>query len=380
LRDAYSKVIGRIDEIRLRYDLRTLLEKRLLVHDVTLIRPDVTLAQAADGSLNLSHAAAPAATTPPAETPERAGLPIEIDLASLQLRDRHLNVQYAAIPGLRTVTGLQMQLRGKLTADAIQIELQHLQAHTLPAQVALHTLRGTIQQRHGAIHIAALQFKTDATEMRTTGTLPGGPEPASLNLQFAPLDVGEIGRILDDDTLQGRLQFSLDVIGPPDHLDVRSQVQTPSGSIDFNGHVDIATTPPQYQGQLDITKLDVSALIHRLTLQSDLNLHLEVEGKGLTLSELQGHMHMQIAPSRMGNIAINPSQLRIDAASQRLQIHDFQLDTSAAHLTMNGALDLVGETDLTYTLQAKLLNLQPLLDIAWGLSTRGHKFVHCCLF
>ena len=363
LRDVHGKVIGHIDEIRLRYDLRTLLEKRLLVHDVTLIRPDVTLAQEADGRLNLSHAVAPAATAPPAEMPERASLPIEIDLASLQLRDGHLKVQHTAVPGLRTVTGLQMQLRGKLTANTAQIELQHLQAHTLPAQVTLHTLQGTIQQRHGAIHIAALQFKTDATEMRTTGTLPGGSEPASLSLQFAPLDVGEIGRILDDDTLQGRLQLSLDVTGPPDHLDVRSQVQTPSGSIDFNGRVDIATTPPQYQGQLAITKLDVSALIHRLALQSDLNLHLEVEGKGLALSELQGHMHMQIAPSHVGNITINPSQLRIDIASQRLQIHDFQLDTSAAHLTMNGALDLVGETDLTYTLQANLPDLQPLLGI-----------------
>ncbi|HEY7710564.1 MAG TPA: translocation/assembly module TamB domain-containing protein [Candidatus Entotheonella sp.] len=129
-----------------------------------------------------------------------------------------------------------MQLRGKLSADATQIELQHLQAHTLPAQVTLHTLQGTIQQRHGTIHIAALQFKTDATEMRTTGTLPGGPEPASLSLQFAPLDVGEIGRIVDDDTLQGRLQFSLAMtVDLPRNI----WLQAPGTAIELQGNLDV---------------------------------------------------------------------------------------------------------------------------------------------
>jgi uncharacterized protein involved in outer membrane biogenesis len=171
-------MIGRIDEIRLRYDLSTLLEKRLQVHEFTLIRPDIRLAQEADGSLNLSRAVAPAEPEDvPPDTSEGAGLPIEIDLVSLQVRDGHMTIQHAAVPGVQTISGLQVQLRGKLPADRVEIELQHLQAQTLPAQVTLHALQGTIQQFSGAIRIAGLQLKTDATEMRATGRCLAAQSP-----------------------------------------------------------------------------------------------------------------------------------------------------------------------------------------------------------
>jgi uncharacterized protein involved in outer membrane biogenesis len=52
LRDAQGEVVAQIEEIRLHYDLKSLLHKRLDIHTVEIVRPQLTLAQDPDGQLN----------------------------------------------------------------------------------------------------------------------------------------------------------------------------------------------------------------------------------------------------------------------------------------------------------------------------------------
>ena len=362
LRDTDGNAVAQLDELHLAYRLTALLQKRLLIHKITLVRPQLTLIQNADGSLNLSRLALPSEPDISSPgTPGRVGLPIDIELGTLQLQDGHVNLRLPSLPGIQTVNGLQVRLSGHLTSQSAEINIQELQARTQPAEVNLRTLRGIVRQRDNTIRIGHLQVSTDNTRITLTGALPSKAQPASLVVNLDPLDVREIGRLLNNETLSGQVQVNLTSEGPPEDLQVVTHLQAAGGRLTFSGRFDIASPQPHYQGTLDINQFDLAAVVQLPALQSDLNLHIDLQGSGFSPDDLQGQVRLDILPSHLGDIVLNPSRIHLNAASKRVQIQQFNLDTSVAYMTMEGALDLAGNSDLRYDLQARLTDLQPLL-------------------
>jgi autotransporter translocation and assembly factor TamB len=98
-------------------------------------------------------------------------------------------------------------------------------------------------------------------------------------------------------------------------------------------------------------------------LQSDLDLHARLEGAGVSLSQWRSEVLVEIEPSHLGNIALHRSQIELVGQQQRFEVRRFDLDTSVAHMTASGALDLAGHSDLQYELTADLAELQPMLDL-----------------
>ncbi|MDH3599331.1 MAG: hypothetical protein OEU26_06780, partial [Candidatus Tectomicrobia bacterium] len=362
LRDADGNVVAQLHELRLTYRLTALLQKRLLVDEISLLRPQLTLIQDADGSLNLSRLAPPSdPDTSSPDTPGSAGLPLDIELGALHIRDGHATLQLQALPGIRTVDGLQVKLSGHLTPQSAEIHIQELQARTQPAEVNLRALTGIVQQRDGHIRIDNLQVNTDNTRITLTGTLPSKSQRSSLIVNVDPFDISEIGRLLEDETLNGQVHMNLTAEGPPEDLQVASRLRAAGGTLTFSGQFDLASPQPHYQGTLDIAQLDLAAVAQRPALQSDLNLHIDLNGSGISPDHLQGQVRLEILPSHLGDIALNPSRIHLDAASKRLHIQQFNLDTSVAQMTMEGELDLAGNSDLRYNLQVQATDLQSLL-------------------
>jgi hypothetical protein len=104
-----------------------------------------------------------------------------------------------------------------------------------------------------------------------------------------------------------------------------------------------------------------------------LNLRVRVEGEGLTPHDLRGQIALDIQPSRFGDIDLRPSQIHLEARSQRFQVQQFQLDTSVARMTATGALDLAASSDVQYQLVADLSHLRQILGcrLAGDLEVRG---------
>src|SRR5262249_23776643 len=72
LRNAQGTVVGQIEAIRLAYALTALLKRRLEVHAVEIVQPQLTVVQDPDGSLNLTKLF-PASSTAPTEKPAAGG-------------------------------------------------------------------------------------------------------------------------------------------------------------------------------------------------------------------------------------------------------------------------------------------------------------------
>src|SRR5215510_5198546 len=68
LRDERGTVVGRIAELRLVYDPKALLHKRLQIQTIEVVQLQLILTQEPDGSLNILNLLSPAQPTPPATT------------------------------------------------------------------------------------------------------------------------------------------------------------------------------------------------------------------------------------------------------------------------------------------------------------------------
>jgi autotransporter translocation and assembly factor TamB len=364
LSDAQDTVIGRIDEIRVTYTPLTLLRRALTV-SVDLVRPHFTVRQEADGTLNVARIL-PTSAEPPAPSgpfSPTLGLPFAVYLDHLQLHDGQVILGLPSLPGVERVENLQVRVQGQVDQQGMRVTLQQLQAQMSPAEVDLQTVQGTFQWLTDRMQVEGIRLQTGQTLVTATGVLPGSQQTASLELHVQPLDVTEIGRLLQDEALQGLVHADLQVKGPPDALQVQGQIRTPGGQVALQGEADTVVTPPRYQGSVDVAQVDLATLLGRAALQSDLNLHLQVAGTGLGPKEMRGTVQLDVQPSYLGRITIQPSQIHLEAQPQRFQVQRFALDTSVARMQATGAIDLSSRSALQYTLAANLAELRELLGV-----------------
>lgn len=364
LRDQQGVEVVRLDEVRLRYDLTALFTPRLVVKRVDIVRPRATLVQGPGGAWNIGHVLAPLFPAGRSPAPGRAAggeLPLAVVVQRVQIHDGEIAVQTPALPGVQSLTGLQAHLQGQIDTHGFYVQVHSLTGRTTPADVVLHTVQGTIQGDTTAIRIDAFRLQTAQTLVTVDGILPGSHQPASLTLHMQPFDVAELGYLLQRHDLYGLLSLTLTAQGPPEALSVRGQLNTAGGRLDLHGQLDTVATPWRYSTSLALTHVNLATLLHHEPLQSDLNLHLHLEGAGLAPAAWRGAVRLDIQPSAVGSITLQPSGLHVAVQPGRVQVHYCDLRTSVARLTATGQLDLTGSSALQYDLTADLAGLRALL-------------------
>ena len=256
LRDKHGTVVGRIAELRLVYDLTALLHKRLQIQTIEVVQLQLTLAQEPDGSLNILDLLSSAQPTQPAAT--ESSLALEVD--SLLIRDGELTLQLPALPGAQKLERLQVHLSAHQDKEKLRLQVQQLTAHASPANLEIHALQGALQKLGTVMQLDDVRLQTDQATLVANGVLPGGAQDASLTLHAQSQDLAEIGRVVQNDVLQGPADLVLQAEGPPEAVEIHGQLSSTSGHIALEGHLNAAATPPQYSGTLDVTNLNLAAL------------------------------------------------------------------------------------------------------------------------
>ena len=363
VRDHAGAIVARVDAVRVRYRPASLLRGQLVIHDLDVIRPDLTLNQAPDGTVNLARLI-PATSEPAARRGGFVAPLAGVQIERLRVQDGRGRLALDFLKGVTAISGLQMTLAGRADNTGMHATIQQVAAQAHPAQVNLTGLRGTFHAAGEHLRIEQLQLRTDTTRADFNLMLPGsGSDPVRFSAKLHPLDAAEIGRLLADDTLRGELQLDVQAQGTLDDLRLDADLRAEAGRVTYQGRVNAADRPRRYQGTLEVHKLDLAALADREALKSDLNLVLEVDASGLSPQTLAGQLNVAIQPSHLGDVTLSPSQIRVVAQSQRLRIEAFELISSLATVTAGGALDFQGTSDLTYEAQARLSQLKPLLGV-----------------
>jgi autotransporter translocation and assembly factor TamB len=369
LKDEQGRVIGQIDALRLSYNLLSLIRLRLTVHEIDIVRPRLTVTEETDGVLNISRALAsrqPRQPDTPQEPAAGLGLPVAVVVENLRLRDGEISLGLSALPGVRQVTGLQLQLQAQLDAQGIQARLQQMTAETSPAQVDIHAMQGAFQSVAGAMRVDSLRLEMGHTVLTADGALPHAQQPANFSLHLDPLDVAEIGRLIQQEALHGQARLDVKVQGPPEALIANVELtplgEAAKGMVAVHGEANMLATPLRYRARVDIGHLDFTAFLSKPTWESDLNVQMHLEGEGLAPREIESKVRVDIHPSHLGNIGLQPSQIELQAQQGRFQVQRFNVETSMARMHATGAVDLSGRSDLQYELTAHLSSLRQLLD------------------
>jgi translocation and assembly module TamB len=359
LRDKQGAVVGHIAELRLVYDLTALFHQRLQIQSVEVVHLQLTVAQEPDGSLNVLDLLSSAQPAPPSAT--ESSLALDID--SLVIRDGELTLQLPALPGAQKLEDFQARLSIHQDKAKQHLQILQLTAHASPANLDIRTLQGTLQRLGTVTQLDDVRLQTDQTSLVATGVLPGGAQPATFTAHAQSQDLTEIGRLLQNDALQGPADFVLEAQGPPEAVEIHGQLSSTSGRLALQGHLNTAATPPQYSGILDVTNLNLAALRQQGAWHSDLNLQLRLDGVGTAPQERQGEVHLEIRPSHVQEMALLPSYVDLAINAQQVQVQRFDLNTSMAHATATGMLDLAGAVDMQYALTTNLVEWQSLLGM-----------------
>jgi uncharacterized protein involved in outer membrane biogenesis len=360
LLDVQGNTVVQIAEVRLAYDLKTLIQKKLEVSEVVVVKPQLTLVQDADGQLNLGDVIASTEPTEPSDS--GSGLPFELIIDQIVIQNGGLNIRIPALAGVREVTDIQARLSARLDEAGVRAQLMAFTAHAQPADVTLQTAQGAFESLAEAVRIRDFRMQTGQSTITAHGVLPGKTRAADFTVQLQPLDVDEIGRLLQDETLTGQVQLDLQASGPPEALQINGHVLAAEGRVDLQSQLNLAATPLRYSGNVDIAHLNLADVVQRTAWASDLNLTLRLEGQGVSPRELNGSLQLELQPSHLGNIKLRPSQIHLDASEQRVEVQQFDVQTSVARMTASGTLDLAGRSDLTYALHADLAGLQGLAN------------------
>src|SRR5262245_51316318 len=316
LRDKHGNVIGWIAELRLVYDLKALLHQRLQIQTAEVVQLQLTLAQEPDGSLNILDLLSSAQPAQPAATESSFGL----EIASLHIRDGELTLQLPALPGAQKLERLQAHLSVQQDQEKLRLQVQQLTAHASPANLEIHTLQGALQKFGHVMQLDDVRLQTDQATLVANGVLPGGVQNASLTLHAQSQDVTEIGRLLQNDVLQGPADLVLQAEGPPEAGDIQGQLDSTAERIAVQAHLNTAATPPQYSGTLDVANLNLAALRQQGAWHSDLNLQLRIDGAGLAPQERHGTIQLEIRPSRLREITLHPSYVDVEVKGQQVKV------------------------------------------------------------
>ena len=365
VRDPSGAVVIRVDAVRLHYGPLSLLRGRLVIHEIEVIRPHLTLTQGRDGTLNLARLAR-SASQPDGPRPDPSGsllLPVGLELRRFRVQDGRSQLALDFLKGVTAVSDVQMTLAGRADDTGLQLTIQEFSAQTHPAQVNLTELRGAFRLTGSQLRIEQLQFRTENTQADFNALLSRGPHPVQITARLRPLDVDEIGRLLAKDTLRGELQLDLQARGPLGDIGFQADLRADAGHVGLQGRLNTAENPARYRGAITVHRLNLAALADQEALKSDLNMVLDVDGRGLSPQTLEGQLNVSVQPSHLGDVTLDASQIRIVAQSERIHVEALNLVSSLATVTASGSLDFQGASDLAYEARANLAQLQPLLGV-----------------
>src|SRR5262249_17793255 len=238
------------------------------IQTVEIVRPQVTLVQEPDGSFNITNLLSPVQPTSP-ETPSE--MPFALVIDDLHIRDGQLALRLPTLPGVQSLEGIQVRLSAQMDQEGLRAQVQQCTAHASPAAVQIRTLQGALQKLKGTVQIDHLRVQTEQTTIMANGVLPNGTQETHVTLQMQPLDLTEIGRLVHNTTLQGQVALDLQAGGPPEALQVRSQLSAATGRVTLQSQINMAATPLRYDGTVEITNLNLAEFKAQDTRQSDLN-------------------------------------------------------------------------------------------------------------
>jgi translocation and assembly module TamB len=162
-----------------------------------------------------------------------------------------------------------------------------------------------------------------------------------VDLNAAPLSLTSLARSYPALPLRGMVSGPIRAKGTIASLDLATNLDGPSGSLNFDGHLD--AFPPGYRitGTGRVASLDLRSLLTTpAALPSALTVRFDADVGGDSLANLDGRLSLTTERSSLDRVLVYPSIARLRFATGRVFVDTLALETAAARLDASGALGL----------------------------------------
>ncbi len=358
LRAPDGRAMVALDGLELRYDLRGLPDKHIIIEELRLERPVVDLRADAGGVIDIVRALGldgPSEPAPPSDAPW-IDVPARVELRSVQIRDgafayadqgsppTALRVEGIGLAGAAEVAGRRADLRGLRLAVG---QISGIEGLTIPAPLEL-AIDGAYVQSD--LLIESLSLRAGQSRVRLRGGVKRVDQPGlELDLRLDELHLAEAdveglaGASPDapDGVLWGDLDAVGAVKGPLRALEAELDARTPGGAARLTAGVDLEAEPLPWRVELHTAGLDVD----RVTplVPDPLHLDLTVRAKGVgtaPFTDMVADLELEGREQRVAGEVIDQLLIRGQIDHGAVRLDELRARHSVATVVGRGAIEL----------------------------------------
>jgi hypothetical protein len=278
-----------------------------------------------------------------------------------------------------------------LSLHAREIDLNELkrfipQIGFLSSKVSLDLIT---KGEFGELDIKSLDLKSGESEFHIAGTLFNLHTPSKLYLDtkfersivYSPDAQAILPTFnLPDLRRLGRSKLNLTFAGTPLDFRTRLILETDAGTVHADGTLKIGgPNRLQYNCEVKYRGLNLAAITTLNDLASSLNGALHIEGKGVSLDNLNATLDVGLDSSEIAGRHVGKTQFRIDGIERKLTASGI-LGLETAHAKLNATLDQKEKDTPSFSLEGTVssLNLHelfressPTCDLNFGITAHG---------
>src|SRR5688500_2375686 len=160
-----------------------------------------------------------------------------------------------------------------------------------------------------------------------------------VELAASPIPFTTLARAYPMMPLRGAYQGPIRATGTTENLDVTTTLTGVAGRMAFDGRVDIY--PPGFaaRGRAEVAELDVARLLDRSdTPITRLTAQFEADLVGDSLGNLAGPLAFDIDRSRVGDVNLRPSRVRLAFMNGRVRVDTIAIASNRFNLAASGRL------------------------------------------
>ncbi|MCF7859073.1 MAG: translocation/assembly module TamB [Candidatus Cloacimonetes bacterium] len=345
-------------EISINYKILPLLKKKLIINDFKIQDVDLLLTEQEPGSWNFSQILPPTDSTKIGL--QQTEINWQIELKNLQIVNLNavLNLIETGRFIPQKISDLNLTAEASYKQNELSVNLTTFSLQSSVPNITIRDLGFTGKLQDSLLVISDLKLQTIRNEMsaKTSYDLNSGK---LLNLQFElqPLDLYEFTNLFSELPLRKYPLIFLKLVLENDEMNSDIKLQINEQTISLESYINSIYHDPEYKADLKFAKINMADWLKGFDVSTDLNLEMELAGKGTELQGITGFMKLNSTDSYLGEKRINTLLLLADKNKDSANL-DLKINSPAGSVNLKGRINklfAVPEFDLSGS--AEKLNL-----------------------
>ncbi len=353
-----------VKEISLHYSLSNLLQKKILIRRVLIDDLDLILEQDAENKWNLLTIFPQAKDSPEGKGAKKPNKwKIELQDCTLQNSDFIINAQDTESLVPARISDLLLQFKASYTEQEGYIQLDQCNFRSYDPDFEIENIKFIARLQNNLAYLDTLEIKTPQNLFCSSAQLDiESKQIAFIILNINPLKLAEFQAFIpeNDIKIMPEIDIRFKLIYQTARLDLK--IEQNEQMLDLSATVDSVFSVPDYDVNLEIAHLDGDSWLADEKLDSDINLLLQVKGKGIDPQKAEGNLDLVILFSRLEKRTLDLLEVKANKSENSA---DFSAlgNGNFGRITIDGKLRDIFEK-LNYQLNGSLekLNIAPLLE------------------